>query len=429
MPGDKHTIFLRYPLFILIFCSIFCAIVFGGSFAADDLNSKYGLRNKYYEQGKSYFNKGLYEQAVAQFELALEQDSGYDLAKRYIEFAKYKMGQRSDIAQEVRQGPGGHSPQQISELIPPPEEGPGENTPSAIIYKIDKEDILDIAVWGHKDLEKQVIVRPDGKISFPFIGDVQAAGSTIPELEKRITDGLKEYVKGKLKSSGFIVNQESGEYLINNGDVLDISVWKIADLSKEVIVRPDGMISYPLVGDLKATGHTLVELDQKLTEALASFVKDPQVAVMIKSFGRKEEFADDEEFMDENPQVSVILREFGEKKVIVLGEVLKPGVYPFTNQIRLMEAIGLAGDFSKYAVKNNVFVIRGDIHKNPEVFTSNVVQLFKYSDFSQNLEIKSQDIVYVPRTLVGNISDFLEFINPTIDAFYKGQVAADIGSE
>ena len=185
------------------------------------------------------------------------------------------------------------------------------------------------------------------------------------------------------------------EYRIDIGDVLDISVWKVPDLSQsEVIVRPDGKISLPLIGDVETVGLSLTQLDDEITKRYALYVRDPQVSVMI--------------------------RRFGGRKVVVLGEVAKPGVYTFTSDIRLIEVLALAGDCTKYAVRNNVLIIRGDIHKNPTVISSNILAFLKDARLSENVLVEPQDVIFVPRSLIGNINAFLETISPIIDGVYKG---------
>ncbi|MCX5703938.1 MAG: polysaccharide biosynthesis/export family protein, partial [Candidatus Omnitrophica bacterium] len=77
------------------------------------------------------------------------------------------------------------------------------------------------------------------------------------------------------------------EYYIDLGDTLDISVWQVPDLSRaDVIVRPDGKISFSLIGDIKAEGLTLTQLDGIVTEKLKEYVKNPEVSIMIRNFGR-----------------------------------------------------------------------------------------------------------------------------------------------
>lgn len=184
------------------------------------------------------------------------------------------------------------------------------------------------------------------------------------------------------------------EYLIDIADVLDISVWKVPDLSRpEVIVRPDGKISLPLIGDIEAFGISLTRLDEVITQKYTLYVREPEVSVMVKRFGGS--------------------------KVVVLGDVKTPGVYSFSGNIRLMEALALAGDCTKYAVRNNILVIRGDIHNNPALISCNVVSFLKYAKLSENVMIQPQDVVFVPRSAIGNLNSFFETIAPIIDGVYK----------
>jgi len=186
------------------------------------------------------------------------------------------------------------------------------------------------------------------------------------------------------------------EYHIGMGDVLDISLWQIPDLSKpEVIVRPDGKISLPLISDVQAAGLTLTELDDEITQRYTAYVR--------------------------NPQVSVMIRNFGGGKVVVLGEVANPGVYSLSGNMRIVEALALAGDCTKYAVRNNVLVIRGDIHNNPTVISSNILAFLKDAKLSENVLIQPKDVIFVPRSLIGNISAFLQEIAPIIDSAYRAE--------
>jgi polysaccharide export outer membrane protein len=191
------------------------------------------------------------------------------------------------------------------------------------------------------------------------------------------------------------------EYYIGIGDVLDISLWQIPDLSKpEVIVRPDGKISLPLISDVQAVGLTLTQLDEEITQRYTAYVR--------------------------NPEVSVMIRKFGGGKVIVLGEVASPGVYSFTGDIRIVEALALAGDCTKYAVRNNVLIIRGDIHKSPTVISANILAFLKDAKLSENVLIQPQDVIFVPRSLIGNINTFLQEIAPIIDNVYKVGTVSEV---
>jgi polysaccharide export outer membrane protein len=222
-----------------------------------------------------------------------------------------------------------------------------------------------------------------------LIEDKIAQSQKVSISEEKKTPPTPELKKEEVPST------QIEEYRIDIGDVLDISVWKVPDLSQpEVIVRPDGKISLPLIGDIKTVGLTLTQIDDEITKKYAIYVRDPEVSVMI--------------------------RKLSGKKVIVLGEVSKPGVYTFTGDVRVVEALALAGDCTKYAVKNNVLIIRGDIHNNPTVISSNVLAFLKDAKLSENVLVQPQDVIFVPRSLIGNINAFVETIAPIVDMIYKG---------
>jgi len=191
--------------------------------------------------------------------------------------------------------------------------------------------------------------------------------------------------------------QEERQYYIDFGDILDISVWQIPDLSKsEVIVRPDGKISFPLIGDINAEGLTLTQLDNILTQKLETYVKAPEVSIMIRRFGAQS------------------------NKVVILGEVPTPGVYKFSGPPTITELIASAGGYTKYSVINSVMVIRGvGMGKKPEVTRINLVDILKGNKYSNNIFLKPNDIIYIPRSFIGNLNTFLELIQPAISEYMK----------
>lgn len=287
-------------------------------------------------------------------------------------------------------------------------------------YRIGFDDLLEVNIWQHPDLSKEVIVRPDGKISYLLIGDMPAAGLTVAELDDGITKKFEAYARelqGKGTQGASPIREE---YRIGLSDGLDISVWKVQDLTVHVIVRPDGKISYPLIGDIQAYGKTFTELDDELTEKLKKYIKDPQVSLMITSFGELErkritfvtEFITT--FLEEKPEISILVKRFGSRKVIVLGDVKKPGIYDIVGDARLLNAIAYAEGFTDTAVKDNIFLIRGDIESNPTIIKVNVWDIIKRGNYGLNIPLQNQDIIYAPRSFVGNISAFMTTIYPII---------------
>jgi len=124
----------------------------------------------------------------------------------------------------------------------------------------------------------------------------------------------------------------SDEFILGVEDKLAISVWKEADLSKSVIIRPDGKITFPLIGDVQAAGRAPRQLTDDLTKALARFIKEPVVTVVVE--------------------------EINNFKVFVLGEVSIQGALNLRRRTRLLEAIALSGGMSKFADKSNVLLLR-----------------------------------------------------------------------
>jgi polysaccharide export outer membrane protein len=122
------------------------------------------------------------------------------------------------------------------------------------------------------------------------------------------------------------------DYRISPGDTLEVAVWGYEDLSRTVIVRPDGNISLPVVGELRAQGATPDALAQMITTSLSRWVKNPRVSVIVKSFAQHQ--------------------------VFVLGAVGRPGAYPLQPGLTVAEAIALAEGFSPNADRDRITVIR-----------------------------------------------------------------------
>src|SRR4029077_19475845 len=122
------------------------------------------------------------------------------------------------------------------------------------------------------------------------------------------------------------------EFVLGVEDKLSVSVWKEPDLTKTVAMRPDGKITFPLVGDVQAAGRTPRQLTADLTKLLGRFIKEPVVTVVVE--------------------------EINNFKVFVLGEVSLQGALNLRRRTRLLEAIALSGGMSKFADKSNLLLLR-----------------------------------------------------------------------
>lgn len=223
---------------------------------------------------------------------------------------------------------------------------------------------------------------------------------TLPQKIALEEKAKKKEAEAAIKEPGALESAAEApekEYYIDIGDVLDISVWQVPDLSRpEVIVRPDGKVSFPLIGDVKAEGLTLTQLDDIITEELKEYVKAPQVSIMMRRFGEQT------------------------NKVVILGEIPVPGIYKFSSPATITEVIASAGGYTKYAVLNSIMIIRGEVIKGrPKVNRVNLVKVLKSGRISENIFLKPNDIVYVPRSFIGNLNTFLEVMQPTISEYMQ----------
>ena len=158
-------------------------------------------------------------------------------------------------------------------------------------------------------------------------------------------------------------------YVIGLQDVLEVFVWRNEQLSRQVVVRPDGKISLPLINDVQAEGLTVMELRNEITHRFSEHIN--------------------------NPRVTIIVSEIMSYKVSVLGRVRRPGVYPITGNTRLVEVISLAGGFTEWANKGKITLIthRGGREKRIRIRYDRIAS---GKDPGQNIILKRGDTIIVP---------------------------------
>ena len=218
--------------------------------------------------------------------------------------------------------------------------------------------------------------------------------------EARIrNDGAQEDIPGAgLQEAEARKKRE--DYTIGPGDVLFISVWENADLTQQVIVRPDGRLSFPLIDEVQAEGLTISELDRVMTQRLKDVIRYPDVSISLKKMAPVER-----------------------EKVVVLGEVRYPGVYAIADRRTVLEAIALAGGTTQHAVLKSVVVVRGGTSGEAQAQRVNLARaLATRGKIRENISLKGQDIVYVPKRWVANLNYFATQI---LDPVIKGLSVAD----
>lgn len=159
-------------------------------------------------------------------------------------------------------------------------------------------------------------------------------------------------------------------YLIGPQDMLTVNVWKEPEVSQKLPVRPDGMISLPLIGEVKAAGLTPVQLEGAITTPLKKYMSDPQV--------------------------TVIVTEVRSKTFNIVGQVAKPGYYPLDRQLTVLDAIALAGGFKDFARTKKIYVLRTDTGGKQERLAFNYKDVIKGQNMQQNVELRPRDTIVVP---------------------------------
>lgn len=165
-------------------------------------------------------------------------------------------------------------------------------------------------------------------------------------------------------------NPSSGpQYLLSAGDSLEVFVWREEELTRPVVISPDGSLSYPLAGELTAAGLTVKQLQEELTTRIRGFIPKAMVTVtLVEATGYR---------------------------VYVLGEVNKPGEYAPGNFVTIAQALSLAEGLTNFANDSSIKVVR---QKNGEEvsFKFNYARFRKGRDISSNIRLESGDVVMVP---------------------------------
>ncbi|MDY6971061.1 MAG: polysaccharide biosynthesis/export family protein [Thermodesulfobacteriota bacterium] len=159
------------------------------------------------------------------------------------------------------------------------------------------------------------------------------------------------------------------DYVLGPEDVIEVSVWKEEDLSKELIIKPDGKISFPLIGDIQASGLTTEELRENITQALADFI--------------------------EGVTVSVTVKQINSLKIFIQGEVAAPGVYALKSNFTVLQAISLAGGFTTWAKEDRIVIYRkkeGAVVGIPV----NYEKIISGEDPGQNILLLRGDTIVIP---------------------------------
>ena len=159
-------------------------------------------------------------------------------------------------------------------------------------------------------------------------------------------------------------------YTVKPGDTLQVSVWKEPDLQGPVLVRPDGMFSFPLAGQMDARNKTVAELQTELTTKLKKYISDPVVTVSIQ--------------------------EIKGNKVYVIGQVQKPGDFVVNPRVDVMQALSMAGGATPFAALGDIMILRRTDTGQQQALPFKYTDVVRGRNLQQNIILQAGDVVVVP---------------------------------
>jgi polysaccharide export outer membrane protein len=199
-----------------------------------------------------------------------------------------------------------------------------------------------------------------------------------------------------------IKNVKITEFILGPGDTINVSVYRQDDLKRSATIEYSGKITFPLIGDIQVSGMSIFQVRDKIRDELKKYILDPQVSVDV-----------------------VAIRS---QKIIVLGEVMTPGLFSLDSPLNTLEAISKAGGFTLDAKKKNVLLIRGGL-KNPQLMTLNIDRIFSENDMAQNVSLQNGDILYVPATFIANVSRYFDHLSKIISPVVQLESGYFVGQQ
>jgi len=159
------------------------------------------------------------------------------------------------------------------------------------------------------------------------------------------------------------------DYILGPGDVIDVAVWKDETLTKSLTVLPDGKVSFPLIGEVRAAGRTVAQLKQEITKRISPYAPDPTVSVEVR-------------------QVNSML-------IYVIGRVNTPGRFTLNTNVNVLQALTIAGGLNAFAKRDKIKIFRQEGQKTT-IFRFKYDDVTEGSDLEQNIVLRRGDVIVVP---------------------------------
>ena len=242
-------------------------------------------------------------------------------------------------------------------------------------YRIQVQDRLNVTFAFHPQFNSSVVVRSDGKVSLPLLGDVLIEGAEPTKVAK---DLKKAYGKYILHPELTVSLEESN---VKIEELKKVITTAPRGQSKIAPVGPDGRVGFPIVGTVQAAGLTVAQLERDLNDRYKTDVQ--------------------------NLQVNVILNEIHYAKCFVVGEVERPGVYEMPGRETLLAVLARAGSMKTTADLGEVIIFRNDGLDRPIAIRVDLSQTTDKALWATNLYVHPADIIFVPKGAIDNVNDLI----------------------
>lgn len=223
-----------------------------------------------------------------------------------------------------------------------------------------------------------------------LVGCRNPAQSTLPPTAiTRPAQPLPPLPKGDVYADETVVSSDA---LIEPGDTLDVTIRRGAGEEKfSAMVRESGTVSLSFI-EVAVAGMTATQAEARIQESVTPYMRQPRVQVQLKK------------------------KALRVKRVFVFGDVKKPGMIPMSRNMTVLQALAMAENYNETALLEEIRIIRGGDLQRPQILTADLARLYTYGDFSRNLPLEENDIVFVPREHLGDAAEAAKKVMPIVQA-------------
>jgi polysaccharide biosynthesis/export protein len=245
-------------------------------------------------------------------------------------------------------------------------------------YRLEVQDKVSVTLPYHPQFNSTVLVRTDGKITVPLVGDVQAESKTPQELAALLNKEYSRY----LDNPSITVALE--EFNVKIDELRKAITTAARGQSKIAPVAPDGRVSLPIIGNIQAEGYTLSQLQQTVNDKYAKYIR--------------------------NLDATMILFEIHHSKVYIFGEVERQGAHEMPATMSLLDGLSLAGGLKKTAYIKEIVIFRSDGLERPISLKVDLEPVLEQGYTFADLRLRPADIVFVPKSKLDKFNDLVEKI-------------------